>query len=102
VRRPPDGAVTDEGRLAAIRRDLEAVLQGQLSVEKLVASRPVGPSLYERAKPEVPPTEVKTDNEISRDFTVIDIFTEDRPASFTTSPAPCTSRGWTSIARRWA
>ena len=58
VRRPPDGAVTDEGRLAAIRRDLEAVLEGRFTVEKLVASRPVGPSLYERAKPEVPPTEV--------------------------------------------
>jgi [protein-PII] uridylyltransferase len=79
VRRPPDGAVTDEGRLAAIRRDLQAVLEESITVEKLVASRPVGPSLYERAKPEVPPTEVKTDNEISRDFTVIDIFTEDRP-----------------------
>ena len=79
VRRPPDGAVTDEGRLAAIRRDLEAVLEGRITVEKLVASRPVGPSLYERAKPEVPPTEVKTDNDISPDFTVIDIFTEDRP-----------------------
>jgi [protein-PII] uridylyltransferase len=79
VRRPPDGAVTDEGRLQAIRRDLEAVLEGSITVEKLVASRPVGPLLYERAKPEVPPTEVKTDNEISRDFTVIDIFTEDRP-----------------------
>ncbi|HXU82660.1 MAG TPA: [protein-PII] uridylyltransferase, partial [Polyangia bacterium] len=79
VRRAPDGAVTDEGRLAAIRRDLEAVLEGRVSVEKLVASRPVGPSFLDRPKPEVPPTEVHTDNEISRDFTVIDIFTEDRP-----------------------
>lgn len=79
VRRPPEGAVTDEARIAAIRRDLEAVLEGRITVEKLVASRPVGPSLYERAKPEVPPTEVKIDNEISRDFTVIDIFTEDQP-----------------------
>jgi [protein-PII] uridylyltransferase len=79
VRRPPDGAVTDESRLYAIRRDLEAVLEGRVTVEKLVSSRPVGPSLLERAKPEVPPTEVKIDNDISRDFTVIDIFTEDRP-----------------------
>jgi [protein-PII] uridylyltransferase len=79
VRRAPDGAVTDEGRLAAIRRDLEAVLEGRITAEKLVASRPVGPSFLDRPKPEVPPTEVKMDNEISRDFTVIDIFTEDRP-----------------------
>jgi [protein-PII] uridylyltransferase len=79
IRRAPEGAVTDEGRLAALRRDLEAVLEGQQTVEALVASRPVGPSLYARAKPEVPPTEVKIDNDISREFTVLDVFTEDRP-----------------------
>jgi [protein-PII] uridylyltransferase len=79
VRRAPQGAVTDETRIAAIVRDLEAVLLGQTTVEALVASHPVGSSPYERAKPEVPSTEVKIDNEISRDFTVIDVFTEDRP-----------------------
>jgi [protein-PII] uridylyltransferase len=79
IRRAPEGAVTDEGRIAAIGRDLEAVLEGRLTVEALVAARPVAPSMFERAKPEVPSTEVKTDNEISRDFTVIDVFTEDRP-----------------------
>jgi [protein-PII] uridylyltransferase len=78
VRRGAEGAV-DEGRIAAIQRDLHAVLEGKVTVEDLVASRPVGPSLYARAKPEVPPTEVKIDNEISPGFTVIDIFTEDRP-----------------------
>jgi [protein-PII] uridylyltransferase len=55
------------------------VLEGRITVEELVASRPVGPSLYQRAKPEVPPTEVNIDNEISGEFTVIDIFTEDKP-----------------------
>jgi [protein-PII] uridylyltransferase len=79
VRRASEGAVTDEARIEAIRRDMQAVLEGKTTVEALVASRPVGPSLYARAKPEVPPTEVKIDNEISRDFTVIDVFTEDRP-----------------------
>jgi [protein-PII] uridylyltransferase len=79
IRRAPEGAVTDESRIAAITRDLEAVLEGRTTVEALVAARPVTPSIFERAKPKVPPTEVKTDNEISRDFTVIDVFTEDRP-----------------------
>jgi [protein-PII] uridylyltransferase len=79
VRRAPEGAVTDESRIAAIRKDLEAVLEGRTTVEALVATRAVSPSIFERAKPKVPPTEVKTDNEISRDFTVIDVFTEDRP-----------------------
>ena len=41
--------------------------------------RPRRCSLFARSRPEVPPTEVKVDNEISRDFTVIDVFTEDRP-----------------------
>lgn len=79
VRRAPEGAITDETRITAIKRDLEAVLEGQVTVEDLVAKRSSGASLFERAKPEVPPTEVKTDNEISRDFTIIDVFTEDRP-----------------------
>jgi [protein-PII] uridylyltransferase len=79
ISRGPEGAVTDPARIDAIRRDLEAVLEGRTTVEALVASRPVGPSLYARAKPEVPSTEVKIDNDISRDFTVIDVFTEDRP-----------------------
>lgn len=79
VRKPPDGAVTDETKIAAIRRDLEAVLEGRTTAEALVASRPVSASLFERAKPEVPPTEVKVDNAISADFTVVDVFSEDRP-----------------------
>jgi [protein-PII] uridylyltransferase len=79
IRRASEGAVTDESRIAAIGRDMEAVLGGRTTVEDLVAARPVTTSIYQRAKPEVPPTEIKTDNEISRDFTVIDVFTEDRP-----------------------
>jgi [protein-PII] uridylyltransferase len=70
----------DEGRIAGIRRDLENVLQGRIAVESLVASRAASSvSMFARSRPEVPPTEVKVDNEISRDFTVIDVFTEDRP-----------------------
>jgi [protein-PII] uridylyltransferase len=70
----------DEARIAGIRRDLENVLHGRIAVESLVASRAASSvSMFARSRPEVPPTEVKVDNEISRDFTVIDVFTEDRP-----------------------
>ena len=80
VRPTTEGAIIDEARIASIRRDLEAVLQGQVAVDSLVKSRAAASgSLFARAKPEVPPTEVKIDNEISRDFTVVDVFTEDRP-----------------------
>jgi [protein-PII] uridylyltransferase len=79
IRKEPDGAVTDERRIAAIRDDLEAVLAGRVTVEALLARRPRAPSIVDRAKPEVPPTDVRVDNEISAIFTVLDIFTEDKP-----------------------
>jgi [protein-PII] uridylyltransferase len=80
VRPATAGARVDEARIAGIRRDLEAVLAGTVAVESLVSSRVASAgSMFARSKPEVPPTEVKIDNEISRDFTVIDVFTEDRP-----------------------
>ena len=79
IRKEPDGAVTDENRIARIQADLEAVLAGKVTVEAVVARRPSTPSLVDRAKPTVPPTEVRVDNEISPAFTVLDIFTEDRP-----------------------
>jgi len=62
-----------------IRDDLEAVLAGRTTVEALLARRPRAPSIVDRAKPEVPATEVRVDNEISPIFTVLDIFTEDKP-----------------------
>jgi [protein-PII] uridylyltransferase len=80
VRSATSNAQIDEARIAGIRRDLESVLEGRIAVESLVASRAASAvSLFARSRPEVPPTEVTVDNEISRDFTVVDIFTEDRP-----------------------
>lgn len=79
VRKAYQGAVTDQARIASIERDLRAVLSGSMTVEALVASRPQGKSLLERRKPKVPATEVRTDNDASAEFTVIDVFTEDRP-----------------------
>jgi [protein-PII] uridylyltransferase len=79
IRKEPDGALTDERRVAKIQADLEAVLAGRETIEALVARRPAATSLIDRPKPEVPPTEVRVDNEISSQFTVLDIFTEDKP-----------------------
>ena len=79
IRKEPDGAVTDKRRIASIQADLEAVLAGRVTVEALLARRPRAPSIIDRAKPEVPPTEVRVDNEISPIFTVLDVFTEDKP-----------------------
>jgi [protein-PII] uridylyltransferase len=79
IRKEPDGAVTDESRIAGIRRDMEAVLSGQATVESLVAKRPRHSPLYQRAKPKVRATEVNVDNDASRAFTIVEVFTEDKP-----------------------
>jgi [protein-PII] uridylyltransferase len=71
-------AVTDEGRWKKVRENLEAVLSRRLPVEELVASRPRGESVAEWRTPIVP-TELKIDNGVSRDFTVVEVITEDRP-----------------------
>jgi len=96
IRKEPDGAVTDERRIAAIRGRSGSRPGRRTTVEALLARRPRAPSIVDRAKPEVPATEVRVDNEISPIFTVLDIFTEDKPACSTPSREPCRSTAWTS------
>jgi [protein-PII] uridylyltransferase len=71
-------AVTDEAKWRKVRTDLEAVLSGKMKVTDLVASRPKSESVVAWKTPAVP-TELKVDNGVSRDFTVVEIITEDRP-----------------------
>ncbi len=71
--------MTDEARWRQIRDDLEAVLSGCTSAAALVESRRAAASpLAPRHTPEIL-TEVKLDNEASRDFTVVEVVTGDRP-----------------------
>jgi [protein-PII] uridylyltransferase len=70
--------VTDESRWRKVREDLEAVIAGKVKVETLVATRAKADSLAAWKVPEVP-TEIKIDNQGSRDFTVIELITADRP-----------------------
>jgi [protein-PII] uridylyltransferase len=71
-------AVTDEARWKKVREDLEEVLSRRVPVEKVVASRQSGDSVASWRTPLVP-TELKVDNGVSRDFTVVEVITEDRP-----------------------
>jgi [protein-PII] uridylyltransferase len=71
-------AVMDDGRWRKVRQDLEAVLSGKTKLADLVATRPQGDSVVAWKTPAVP-SELKIDNGVSRDFTVVEVITEDRP-----------------------
>ncbi|MCC6873926.1 MAG: [protein-PII] uridylyltransferase [Sandaracinaceae bacterium] len=82
VRRAASGAEgepVDERRLARIRADLDAVLRGQTPAAEILAKRTRAPAWARRHSPEVP-TEIQASNEASPRFTVLDVFTRDRPA----------------------
>ena len=72
------GYVLDEGRWRKVRQELEAVLSGKMKLTDLVATRPKTESVVAWKTPAVP-TELKVDNGVSRDFTVVEVITEDRP-----------------------
>jgi [protein-PII] uridylyltransferase len=70
--------VTAEARWTKVREDLEAVVSGRIKAEVLTAARPRTESVAAWKTPAVP-TECKLDNNVSRDFTVVEVITEDRP-----------------------
>jgi [protein-PII] uridylyltransferase len=67
----------EEGRWLRVEHDLERVVEGQQDIAKLVAqaqqSRLSGRKFIRRV-----PTEVTIDNRSSEQFTVVDVFTQDR------------------------
>lgn len=76
----PAGAgvlAAEEERWLRIERELEAVLAGKVEVERLVTEaqkQPVGARRFVRRVA----TEVTVDNRSSEQFTVVDVFTQDR------------------------
>jgi [protein-PII] uridylyltransferase len=71
--------VTAEARWTKVRDDLESVISGRIKAEILVAGRPRTESSVASWKTPAVPTECKIDNVVSRDFTVVEVITEDRP-----------------------
>jgi [protein-PII] uridylyltransferase len=78
VRDSQGKAVTDDARWRKVRLDLESVVSEKTKLTDLVASRPTADSVVAWKTPAVP-TELKVDNGVSRDFTVVEIIAEDRP-----------------------
>jgi [protein-PII] uridylyltransferase len=71
--------VTDRVKYKLVRRELEKVVSGELSVEELIGSRQLSLPLGVRDRVITPvPTRVDINNDISDEHTVIDIYTTDR------------------------
>jgi [protein-PII] uridylyltransferase len=69
--------ITDGARWKRVEDDLARVLGGSATVEAVIDERRDKSSLPERVVPKVR-TEIKVDNEVSSDFSVIDVYTQDR------------------------
>jgi [protein-PII] uridylyltransferase len=82
VRRATAGAagpVVDDARRQRILHDLGELLSGEVTADELLARRIRVPSWARKHSPSVP-TQILIDNEASARFTVVDVFTRDRPA----------------------
>ena len=77
VNSPQGFIITDDSRWARLGEDLRQVLTGKVQVAALVAKRHRPTLLAERAKPKFP-ARVEIDNQVSSDYTVIDIYTHDK------------------------
>jgi len=70
-------AMVDQERWRRMEADLDRVVGGELDVAALIAGKGRARRPAERFTPRVP-TEVSVDNDVSRDYTVVDVFTQDR------------------------
>ncbi|MCC7540444.1 MAG: [protein-PII] uridylyltransferase [Deltaproteobacteria bacterium] len=77
VRRRAGGPITDDV-LPKLARDLDAVVTGAVSAAQLLEPKLRASTLPRRRDPNVP-TEIRVENAASDAFTVVDVFTRDRP-----------------------
>lgn len=77
VNSPQGFVITEEARWKRFESDLRSVLEGEVRVDTLVAKRHRPSILSEKAKPTMP-ARVDIDNEVSSDYTVIDIYAHDK------------------------
>jgi [protein-PII] uridylyltransferase len=77
VNSPQGFVITDESRWKKLDDDMRQVLEGKVQVRQLVEKRRRPTLITERPKPRFP-TRVEIDNEVSTDYTVIDIYTHDK------------------------
>lgn len=73
-----DGEPLDEAKLTRLRSDVAGLLDGSLSAHDMLARRKT-PDWAQKHSPSVP-TKIIVDNTASPRFTIVDVFTRDRPA----------------------
>jgi [protein-PII] uridylyltransferase len=69
--------IDDDARWRRVEEDLAAVLSSRREVDALIAERTERSSLPQRVIPAVR-TEIEVDNQVSSDFSVVDVYTQDR------------------------
>jgi [protein-PII] uridylyltransferase len=77
VNSPQGFVITDENRWKKLEVDMLQVLVGKVQVQSLVEKRHRPTFLGDRPKPRFP-SRVEIDNEVSEDYTVLDIYTHDK------------------------
>lgn len=77
VNSPQGFIITDETRWNRLKSDMQSVLEGKVRVQALVDKRKKTNLLDAKPKPRFP-TRVEIDNEVSVDYTVLDIYTHDK------------------------
>lgn len=77
VNSPQGFVITDEVRWERMEEDLRQVIQGKVRVRALVEKRNRPTLLAEKVKPRFP-TVIDVDNDVSSEYTVLDIYTHDK------------------------
>jgi [protein-PII] uridylyltransferase len=77
VNSPQGFVITDQNRWNRILTDMQSVIEGKVWVKNLVEKRKQAGFTDTKQKPKFP-TRVEIDNEVSVDYTVIDIYAHDK------------------------
>jgi [protein-PII] uridylyltransferase len=77
VNNPQGGVIENPAKWTRVREELQGVIEGRIKVQELVARRKESGLLPKSPKPRYP-DRVEFDIDVSRQYTVIDIFTHDR------------------------
>jgi len=77
VRGPSGGVLDDPRKWKRVQTDISSVIEGRKRVDELVVKSKPPSFMIEKVKPKYP-SRIEVDNEVSDEYTVIDIYTDDK------------------------